>query len=78
MASNASQIADAAGDYADKKYREAHDGSGYAEDMRKYLEIMTDIASRHADEMTDDAKKQLKIRRFLRKGCRRKYGRNGG
>ena len=60
MAANASQIADAAGDYADKKYREAHDGSSYAEDMRKYLEIMTDIASRHADEMTDDAKKQLK------------------
>ena len=60
MAANASQIADAAGEYADKKYREAHDGSSYAEDMRKYLEIMTDIASRHADEMTDDAKKQLK------------------
>lgn len=60
MAANASQIADAAGDYADKKYSEAHGGSSYTEDMRKYLETMTDIASRHADEMTDDAKKQLK------------------
>lgn len=58
MAANASQIADAAGDYADKQYRDAH-GSSYTDDMRKYLETMTDIASRHTDEMTDDAKKQL-------------------
>lgn len=58
MAANASQIADAAGDYADKQYKDAH-GSSYTDDMRKYLETMTDIASRHTDEMTDDAKKQL-------------------
>lgn len=58
MAANALQIADAAGDYADKQYRDAH-GSSYTDDMRKYLETMTDIASRHTDEMTDDAKKQL-------------------
>ena len=58
MAANASQIADAAGDYADKQYKDAH-GSSYTDDMRKYLETMTDIASRHTDEMTDAAKKQL-------------------
>lgn len=60
MAANAGQIAEAAEDYADKQYSEAHNGSKYSEDMRKYLETMTDIASRHTDEMTDDAKKQLK------------------
>lgn len=60
MAANASQIAEEAGKYADKQYSDAHNGSSYADDMRKYLETMTDIASRHSDEMTDDAKKQLK------------------
>lgn len=60
MAANASQIAEEAGKYADKQYSDAHGGSRYADDMRKYLETMTDIASRHTDEMTDDAKKQLK------------------
>lgn len=60
MAENARQIAEEAGKYADKQYRDANGGSSYADDMRKYLEIMTDIASRHADEMTDDAKKQLR------------------
>ena len=56
MAANASQIAEEAGKYADKQYSDAHSGSRYADDMRKYLETMTDIASRHSD----DAKKQLK------------------
>ncbi|MDE6404260.1 MAG: hypothetical protein K2M20_01250 [Lachnospiraceae bacterium] len=59
MSANARQIAEEAGKYADKQYSDANGGS-YADDMRKYLEIMTDIASRHADEMTDDAKKQLR------------------
>lgn len=59
MSANASQIAEKAGEYADKQYRDTHGGSSYADDMRKNLEIMTDIASRHSDEMTDDARKQL-------------------
>lgn len=58
MTANAAQIAEEAGKYADKQYRDAH-GSSYADDMRKNLEIMTDIASRHSDEMTDDARKQM-------------------
>lgn len=59
MTANASQIAEKAGEYADKQYHDTHSGSSYADDMRKNLEIMTDIASRHSDEMTDDARKQL-------------------
>lgn len=59
MAANSIAVADAAGDYADQQYRDAHGGASYTADMQKYLEIMTDIASRHADEMTDDARKQL-------------------
>ena len=60
MAADAPRIAEEAGKYADKQYSDAHGGSSYADDMRKYLETMTDIASRHSDEMTDDAKKQLR------------------
>lgn len=60
LAAGTVQVAQAAGDYADKKYEDAHGGNSYASDMQKYLETMTDIASRHTDEMTDDAKKQLK------------------
>lgn len=60
LAANTVQVTQAAGDYADKKYEDAHGGNSYASDMQKYLETMTDIASRHTDEMTDDAKKQLK------------------
>lgn len=59
MAANVSQIAENAGEYADEQYRNAH-GSSYADDMSGYLKVMTDIASRYTDEMTDDAKKQLK------------------
>ena len=59
MASRAAEVAEAAGDYADKQYQSAH-GESYAEDMQKYLQIMSDIAANHADEMTDDARKQLK------------------
>lgn len=59
MAANSIAVADEARDYADKQYRDAHGGASYASDMQKYLEIMTDIASRHADEMAEDAKRQL-------------------
>lgn len=59
MSANAVAIAEQAGKYADTQYSGAHGGSSYTEDMGKYLEIMTDIASRHTDEMTDDAKRQL-------------------
>lgn len=59
FAENSIAVADAAGDYADQRYRETHGGASYTADMQKYLEIMTDIASRHTDQMTDDAKKQL-------------------
>ncbi len=59
MAANSIAVADAAADYADKQYRNAHGGASYATDMQKYLEIMTEIASAHTDEMTEDAKKQL-------------------
>lgn len=60
MAANAAQVAEKAEKYADKQYSDAHGGKSYTEDMSEYLKIMTDIASRHTDEMTDDAKKQLK------------------
>lgn len=69
MAANSIAVADAAEDYADKQYREAHGGASYAADMQKYLEIMTDIASRHADEMTDDARKQLEEAASLAKSA---------
>lgn len=59
MAANSIAVADAASDYADKQYRDAHGGASYTVDMQKHLQTMTDIASRHADEMTEDAKKQL-------------------
>lgn len=60
MESNTVIVAVAANNYADQQYKNAHDGSGYAEDMQKYLETMTDIASKYTEEMTADAKKQLK------------------
>ncbi|MBD5517228.1 MAG: hypothetical protein HDR07_01590 [Lachnospiraceae bacterium] len=59
MASDSAAVAQAAGAYADEQYKEAH-GSSYTADMEKYLEIMADIASKYADEMTEDARKQLK------------------
>lgn len=61
MAADAAHVAEEANKYADEQYKQAHPGSvSYTEDMSEYLKIMTDIASRHTDEMTDDAKKQLK------------------
>ncbi len=59
MAGNVSHITEEANRYADEQYTNDH-GSSYADDMSGYLEIMTDIASGHTGEMTDDAKKQLK------------------
>lgn len=59
MAANSIAVADAAADYADKQYRDAHGGASYAVDMQRNLQTMTDIASRHADEMAEDARKQL-------------------
>ncbi|MCM1268630.1 MAG: hypothetical protein NC302_12075 [Bacteroidales bacterium] len=59
MADNSLAVAERAAEYADKQYRDTHGGASYSADMQKYLEIMTDIASRHSDEMTEDAKKQL-------------------
>lgn len=59
MTANSSQVAQAAEDYADKQYRETHNGSRYSDDMRKYLETMTNIASKYTDDMADEARKQL-------------------
>lgn len=43
-----------ASDYADDQY-----GGGYKADMEKHLESMSDIAARHTDEMTEDARRNL-------------------
>ncbi len=43
-----------ASDYADDQY-----GGGYKADMEKHLETMSDIAARHTDEMTEDARRNL-------------------
>ena len=59
MKEHAAEVATSANDYADEQYKAAHGGS-YTADMQKYLQIMSDIAANHADEMTDDARKQLK------------------
>ena len=59
MKEHATEVATSANDYADEQYKAAHGGS-YTADMQKYLQIMSDIAANHADEMTDDARKQLK------------------
>lgn len=44
-----------ASDYADAQY-----GGDYADDMENYLEIISDIATRHTDEMTEDARESLR------------------
>lgn len=48
-------------DDADKIVSDYIDGQqdDYAEEMRKNLEIMSDIAMRHSDEMTEDARESL-------------------
>lgn len=60
MKDNATKVAEDASDYADEQYKATHGGNSYVADMQKYLQIMSDIAANHADEMTDDARKQLK------------------
>ncbi len=47
-------VAQKASDYADDQY-----GGGYKADMEKHLETMSDIAARHTDEMTEDARRNL-------------------
>lgn len=59
MAANSIAVTDAATDYADKQYRDTHGGASYTVDMQRNLQTMTDIASRYADEMAEDARKQL-------------------
>ena len=59
MTSRAVEVAEFAGKYADEQYSAAHNGNNYTADMQKYLEIMSEIAANHADEMTDDARKEL-------------------
>ncbi len=58
MSDNASAVAEKASDYADRKYAAEH-GPSYSDDMGAHLELMTDIASRHTAEMTEDAREQL-------------------
>lgn len=60
MAAATVVVAVAAEKYADEEYAKLHPGHNYADDMQEHLSVMTDIASKYADEMTADAKKQLK------------------
>ncbi len=59
MEADSVQITLAVEAYAEKQYQEAHGGNKYSDDMRKYLETMTNIASKYTDKMTDEARKQL-------------------
>lgn len=59
MSDNSVAVALAAENYADKQYSDAHNGNEYLDDMRKYLETMTNIATKYSEEMTEDAKKHL-------------------
>ena len=59
MAIDSVKVEQDASDYADQKYREAHDGSSYAIDMQKYLDTMSEIVLAHRSEMTEDAAKRL-------------------
>ena len=59
MKEHATEVATSANDYADEQYKAAHGGS-YTADMQKYLQTMSEIAANHADEMTDDARDQLR------------------
>lgn len=53
-----SDIAKKASEYADDQYQSAH-GKEYKIDMKDQLETMTDIASRHTAQMTEEAREQL-------------------
>ncbi|MCM1262762.1 MAG: hypothetical protein NC313_08570 [Butyrivibrio sp.] len=63
MSDNASDIDDESYDYADKKYREScgdsYSGHGYSQDMKDYLNTMSEIVMRHQDDMTEAASKEL-------------------
>lgn len=62
MSGNASAIAEEASKYADKKYKENHSlgpTETYSSYMRDQLETMTEIASRHTADMTEEARGQL-------------------
>lgn len=69
MSANAALIAEEAGKYADRQYSAAHGNRNYSDDMSEYLKVMTDIASRYTDQMTDDAKKQLQAAASSAKGA---------
>lgn len=58
MSDNASDIEEAASDYADEQYYDKY-GSRYSQDMRDCLETISDIALRHEDEMTQAATDEL-------------------
>lgn len=59
MKDNSLAVAENASKYADQQYSDSHDGNNYTADMQKYLQVMLEIAANHADEMTDDARRQL-------------------
>lgn len=62
MSDNASVVAEAARDYANQQYKTNHNlgpTETYSSYMRDQLETMTDIASRHTAQMTEEAREQL-------------------
>lgn len=59
MKDNASAVAGNASKYADQQYSASHGGHSYSSDMQGYLEIMSEIAANHANEMTEDGRKEL-------------------
>ena len=59
-ASNAAQIEADAAAYADEKYKAAHPSSpGYQQDMKEYLQIMSELALKAGAEMSQEARKRL-------------------
>lgn len=57
-----SEVARAASAYADQQYAEkrgSQDDDLYSKEMRNYLATMTEIASRHTADMTEEARGQL-------------------
>lgn len=58
MQDNREDAEQGASDYADEQYADQY-GGDYAGDMERYLETISDIATRHTDEMTEDARESL-------------------
>lgn len=58
MQDNRRDAEQGASDYADEQYADQY-GGDYAGDMERYLETISDIATRHTDEMTADARESL-------------------